>query len=64
MINRLSKTGKTLYFLGMALFAAGFAVNPLLDIGDVPEAVSNLSIPVIIVGLLLIAASNFFKRNH
>jgi hypothetical protein len=63
MINRLSKAGKTLYFLGMALFAAGFAVNPQLNIGDVPEAVGSLSIPAIIGGIILIAASNFFKRT-
>jgi hypothetical protein len=63
MINRLSKTGKTLYFLGMAFFAAGFAVNPLLDIGDVPDNVSSLSIPSIIGGIILITASNFFKRT-
>ena len=46
-------------FMGIWVFAFGFA----LKFVGVPQVNSSFSIPLIILGILLIIVSNFFKKN-
>lgn len=59
-----NKKGKALFFVGIWLCAFGFAFNHALGIiNDIPKLLSTLSIPLLIVGIILLVTSNFYKRQ-
>ncbi|WML44280.1 hypothetical protein [Neobacillus sp. PS3-40] len=61
-MGKFTKLGKVMAFIGIWIFASGAAFKTLA----VSEPYSTLSIPLMIVGILLLIASNFFKdrRNN
>jgi len=62
MKNRTT-IGKIFAFLGIFIFAFGFAFNRDLGITDTPAPYSSLSIPLIAIGIISLISSNLFKKN-
>ncbi|NQX66971.1 hypothetical protein HQN90_12675 [Paenibacillus alba] len=62
MKNRTT-TGKIFAFMGIFIFALGFAFNRDLGIIDTLEPYSSLSIPLIAIGIISLISSNFFKKK-
>ncbi|KGP91275.1 hypothetical protein N780_08790 [Pontibacillus chungwhensis BH030062] len=59
-----STAGKVLAYVGLWVFAAGFAFSDLLGIEGTPELLETLSIPLMVVGVLMLVSSNFFRIKH
>ncbi|WP_394218850.1 hypothetical protein [Halobacillus trueperi] len=62
--NRKTTTGKWLAYLGLWIFAAGLAFSEILGIDGTPNLLEVASIPMIVMGLLLIITSNFFNKKR
>ena len=60
-MKKHNKIGRILYFTGIWLNAIGFA---LAFVEDIPEPFPAFAIPMIVVGAILLIASNFFKKNR
>ncbi|QAS52070.1 hypothetical protein [Halobacillus litoralis] len=58
-MGRSNYNGKTLYYIGLFLFVAGFGIN----ITDAPEPFSLFVIPLMIVGLILLAVSSIYRKR-
>ncbi|MBD8070028.1 hypothetical protein [Bacillus sp. PS06] len=54
-----TKVGRMINLLGIGAFALGMALRITRDTQDY----SSFSLPLIIIGLVLIIATNFFKRK-
>ncbi|SDP20363.1 hypothetical protein [Halobacillus aidingensis] len=61
--NRKTTTGKWLAYLGLWIFAAGFAFSEIFGIDGMPHLLESASIPMIVIGLLMIITSNFFNKK-
>ncbi|RDY66984.1 hypothetical protein DXT76_20250 [Halobacillus trueperi] len=61
--NRKTTTGKWLAYLGLWIFAAGLAFSEIFGIDDMPHLLKSASIPMIVIGLLMIITSNFFNKK-
>ncbi|MGR9049638.1 hypothetical protein ACQ4XT_13515 [Halobacillus faecis] len=61
--NRKTTTGKWLAHLGLWIFAAGLAFSEILGIDGTPDLLKAASIPMIVIGLLMIITSNFFNKK-
>ncbi|MDC3414750.1 hypothetical protein [Terrihalobacillus insolitus] len=59
-MKKFNKKGRILFFSGIWVIAFGLALG-LIE--DVPVPFSTLSIPLITIGVILLIASNFYKRN-
>ncbi|MCA0972476.1 hypothetical protein LCM20_17915 [Halobacillus litoralis] len=61
--KRKTTAGKWLFNLGLWIFAAGFAFSDIVDIDGLPKLLEAASIPLIVIGLLMIIISNFFNKK-
>lgn len=59
-LKKHNKIGRVLFYLGTFLSAFGIAFK---NIDDLPETFSAYSITLIIIGVILLIASNFFKER-
>ncbi|WP_345240608.1 hypothetical protein [Pontibacillus salipaludis] len=59
-----STAGKVLAYVGLWVFAAGFAFSDLLGIEGTPELLETLSIPLMVIGVLMLVSSNFFRLKN
>lgn len=59
-LKKHNKIGRVLFYLGTLLSAFGIAFK---NIKDTPESFSTFSIPLIIIGVILLIASNFYKES-
>ncbi|TGB03515.1 hypothetical protein [Halobacillus salinus] len=62
--KRKTTTGKWLAFIGLWLFAFGFAFSDSIGLEDTPDVLEAASIPLIAVGVVMMLASNFFNRKR
>ncbi|MYL56245.1 hypothetical protein GLW20_01840 [Virgibacillus halodenitrificans] len=60
-MKKHNKTGRLLYYFGVFVGAIGIALE-LVE--DTPETLSILAMPLIIIGVILLIASNFFKKDR
>lgn len=57
--------GKVIFWIGLLFFMLGMAFNKTLGLKtDGPEEFSTFSIPSIILGIILIVISNFFRNKN
>lgn len=60
-----TKFGKVIFWIGFLFFMLGIAFNERISlIADGPEVFSTFSTPSIIIGIILIIISNFFKNKN
>ncbi|MBP3951724.1 hypothetical protein [Bacillus suaedae] len=59
-MRKHNKTGKILYFIGIWINAIGLA---LLWVEGIPEPYPSFSIPLIVLGVILLISTNFFKKG-
>ncbi|GAA0493871.1 hypothetical protein GCM10008986_20450 [Salinibacillus aidingensis] len=59
-MKKHNKMGRVLFFIGTFLSAFGIAFE---IIKDAPEPFSAFSMPLIIIGVILLIASNFYKGS-
>jgi hypothetical protein len=63
VIRKHNTMGKVLYWIGFLLFIMGFLFDDRISlIQDAPEQLSNYSLPAIILGIVIIISSNFFRK--
>ncbi|MBA2174847.1 hypothetical protein H0266_08075 [Halobacillus locisalis] len=62
--KRKTTTGKWLAYLGLWIFAAGFAFSEIIGIEGTPDLLASASIPLIVIGILMLIISNFFKEER
>ena len=56
--------GKWLAYLGLWIFAAGFAFSEIINGTDgMPSLLESASIPMMVIGVLMIITSNFFRKK-
>ncbi|WP_456276366.1 hypothetical protein [Bacillus sp. AK128] len=59
-----TKIGKVIYWLGFLVFMFGIMFNEHIGIlGEESSEFSSYSIPAIIIGIVLIVITNFFKKS-
>lgn len=63
-LKEFNRKGKTIAFIAIWVAAIGFAFNKTIGISDTPDSLASLSIPLIVIGILLLIASNFFRRKR
>lgn len=63
-LKNYKKTGKILAYVGIWIFAFGFAFNGTIGITDPPDFLATLSIPLIVIGIIMLIGSNFYKRKR
>ncbi|ASN05263.1 hypothetical protein [Virgibacillus necropolis] len=59
-MRKHTKTSKVTYYIGIFLFAAGFAFGTT----DVSVSYASLSIPLIVIGIIILISTNFFKSKE
>lgn len=59
-MKKHNKTGRLLYYFGTYISAFGIALE-LVE--DTPEPLSVIAMPLIIIGVILLIASNFFRKD-
>ncbi|TFJ91696.1 hypothetical protein E4U82_16335 [Lentibacillus salicampi] len=63
--RRFNRTGKVIAFIGIWVFAFGIAFNETIaGISGTPDLLASLSIPLIVIGIIMLITSNFFKRKR
>lgn len=60
-LKRFNRKGKMIAFIGIWIAAIGFAFNKTIGVSGTPDSLGSLSIPLIVIGILLLIASNFFR---
>lgn len=60
-MRKHNKIGRSLYFIGIFFSAFGLA---LILIEDTPKSLSVIGMPLIIIGVTILIASNFFRKNN
>ncbi|WP_164667240.1 hypothetical protein [Virgibacillus doumboii] len=64
ILKRFNRTGKVIAFIGMWVFAFGIAFNKTIaGISGTPDSLAALSIPLIVIGIVMLITANFFKRK-
>lgn len=64
-LKKHTKFGKVFFWFGLLFFMSGVAFNQRLGvITEGPEILSTFSIPLIILGIILIVISNFFRNKN
>jgi glycopeptide antibiotics resistance protein len=63
ILKRYNKIGKFLFYIGILLSAVGFSFNQSIGIADTPDPYATLSIPFIVIGIILLVVSNFYKKS-
>lgn len=64
MLSRKSKTRKVILTIGFILFVLGIIFNKTLGLTDTPEFFESTSLPMIIIGVIMLVASNFLKNSE
>ncbi|GAA0611157.1 hypothetical protein GCM10009001_30510 [Virgibacillus siamensis] len=64
LLSKFNRKGKICAFIGIWTAAFGIAFNRSIGISDIPDLLASFSIPLIVIGILLLILSNFFKRNR
>jgi hypothetical protein len=65
MMKKHTTFGKVIGWLGFLFFMLGFTFNGKIGvISDAPENLAALSVPGIIIGIVLMIISNFFRRKN
>ncbi|SFE28240.1 hypothetical protein SAMN05216238_1126 [Lentibacillus persicus] len=59
-MKKHNNMGRSLYYIGTFLSAFGIAFE-LLE--DAPDSLSVIAMPLIIIGVILLIASNFFRKT-
>ncbi|MCD5324181.1 MULTISPECIES: hypothetical protein [Pontibacillus] len=59
-----STAGKVLAYVGLWVFAAGFVFSEFVGLEGTPALLQTLSIPVLILGMVMVVSSNFFRIRH
>lgn len=59
-MKKHNKTGRLLYYIGIFLNALGIAFWLTEDIS---ESLSVIAMPLIIIGVILLISSNFFRKD-
>ncbi|WP_077595995.1 hypothetical protein [Oceanobacillus kimchii] len=59
-MKKHNKTGRLLYYFGIFISAFGITLE-LAE--DAPELLSIIAMPLIIIGVILLIASNFFRKD-
>lgn len=54
-------TGKVLAYVGLWIFVAGFVFSDLVGLDGTPNLLETLSIPILIIGMVMVVSSNFFR---
>jgi hypothetical protein len=62
-LKRHNKIGKFLFYIGILLSVVGFSFNQTIGITDTPEPYATLSVPLIVIGIILLVVSNFYKKS-
>ena len=62
--KRKTTIGKWLVYVGLWIFAAGFAFSDFIDIEGTPNLLESASLPMIVIGLLMVITSNFFNKKR
>ena len=63
VVEKENPTGKWLVYLGLWIFAAGFAFSEFIGIEGTPDLLESASIPLVVIGLLMVILSNFFHKK-
>lgn len=63
LLSRKNKLGKVILIIGFIFFILGIIFNKTLGLTDTPVFLESISLPLIIIGIIILIASNFFKRN-
>ncbi|WP_430787185.1 hypothetical protein VBD025_15780 [Virgibacillus flavescens] len=63
MTKKHTKLGKVIVWIGFLFFMSGFFIVTDLAGEDTPEAFYPFAMPSIIIGIILLIASNFFKKK-
>ncbi|ASF40692.1 hypothetical protein CEH05_16645 [Halobacillus halophilus] len=63
LTKRKTTAGKWLVYVGLWIFAAGFAFSEFNGMEGKPDFLELASVPLIIIGLLMIILSNFFNKK-
>jgi hypothetical protein len=64
-MKKHSKLGKVVFWFGFLLFILGWMFNKEIGIlaEDIPEVFYPFSLPAILIGIIIIFISNFFKKK-
>ncbi|WP_068672153.1 hypothetical protein [Oceanobacillus sp. Castelsardo] len=60
-MKKHNKTGRLLYYTGTYISAFGIAFE-LVE--DTPDPLSIIAMPLIIIGVVLLIVSNFFRKDN
>ncbi|MGP4070797.1 hypothetical protein [Halobacillus sp. B29] len=63
LTKRKTTAGKWLVYVGLWIFAAGFAFSEFNGLESMSDFLESASVPLIINGLLMIILSNFFNKK-
>ncbi|MCA1010640.1 hypothetical protein [Halobacillus halophilus] len=63
LTKRKTPAGKWFVSLGLWIFAAGFAFSDVIGMEGTPRLLELASVPLIIIGLLMVILSNFFNKK-
>lgn len=65
-MKKHSKLGKVVFWFGLLFFILGWMFNEEIGIlaEDIPEVFYPFSLPAIIIGIITIFISNFFKKKN
>ncbi|KLV14752.1 hypothetical protein ABW02_25885 [Niallia circulans] len=66
MTKKYTILGKVIAWLGFLFFMLGFMFNESIGVlrEDIPEDFYPFSLPSIIIGIILLLISNFFKKKN
>lgn len=63
-IKKYTKAGNIIFYIGLLVFIFGLSMNE--DIGwkkYYPEDYTNYSMPIMILGVVIIVGTNFFRKK-
>ncbi|MFQ3545763.1 hypothetical protein Q7A53_16915 [Halobacillus rhizosphaerae] len=61
--KRKTTLGNWLAYLGLLIFAVGFSFSEIIGIEGTPHLLESASIPLGVIGLLMLITSNFFTKK-
>ncbi|KGX92507.1 hypothetical protein N781_16840 [Pontibacillus halophilus JSM 076056 = DSM 19796] len=64
LLKRKTGAGKWMFFLGIWVFAIGFALSDYIGINGASNVSDATSLSLILIGLILIILSNFTNRQR
>lgn len=61
-MSKRNRTGKMVLSIGFISFICGLMFNKRFGLEDTPEFLETLSLPLIVVGVIMLILSNFLKK--